>query len=515
MRTVEQQLQAAIAMASPLSPLELSLRESRGCVVASDVLATYPIPSFDAAAYDGYAVVASSITGATNESPVELAVVDSVGAGFASDVVVEPGQAVRISAGALLPKGADTVVPLSATRAKASIEFDPSPPAERSGESETTADSVPGGDGDANESQSRDSAPADGSDMGEGNGEVADAGTEDEADGPTAPSQVVAAPAKETKSRRLLRRNRNSAPAEAATTPVPDNAERISVLRAEPQGAGILLAGSHRAAGSHLLAAGTRLGDRELATVAAGGHARIPVHPEPRVVFVTVGDELVDTTRALTTGLVHDAVAVMLVAAGEQAGATTFRGGPSRRDVTSLAKTIEDQLVRADLIVVVGEDDSEANPQEGLVANALKQAGCQDLEYCQLLPGPAIGLGTVGDDQIGVITIGSSALSAFVGFEVLVRPTIAALAGRQGLFRPVVRATLTEAVAGNAGLREFIPAFVRLDAQGTRALVSPLHEPGEQASLWLHRANALAILPEDAASKGDGDEVAVIRLDRE
>ena len=35
----------------------------------------------------------------------------------------------------------------------------------------------------------------------------------------------------------------------------------------------------------------------------------------------------VDTTRALTAGLVHDAVSVLLVAAGEQAGAATFRVG--------------------------------------------------------------------------------------------------------------------------------------------------------------------------------------------
>lgn len=510
MRSVEQQLQAAIAMASPLSPLDLSLRESRGCVVASDVTATYPIPSFDSAAYDGYAVVASSIAAAADGSPVSLAVVDSVTAGFASDVEIESGQAVRISAGALLPKGADAVVPFGSTRSADPIEIDAIPVPESSTGSDVSPEDGAQGGGQSDSVEGEESVAADGSVVAEGGADAADAAAANAAT-PAAP----AVPAKEGRSRRLLRRNKSTRPAGQAPGLTNADTEWVSVVRAEPQGAGIVQAGSQRAAGSHLLAAGTRLGDRELATVAVGGHARVPVHPEPRVVVVTVGDELVDTNRALTAGLVHDSVAVMLVASGEQAGATTFRGGPSRRDVATLAKTIEDQLVRADLIVVVGEDDSETNPHEGLVAAALKEAGCQDLDYCQLQPGPAIGLGTVGEDKIGVITVGRGALSAFVGFEVLVRPTIAALAGRQSLFRPVVRATLTEAVTGETGTREFIPAFVRLDAQGTRALVSPLHEPTDQASLWLHRANALAILPEDASAKGDGDEVAVIRLDRE
>ena len=136
--------------------------------------------------------------------------------------------------------------------------------------------------------------------------------------------------------------------------------------------------------------AGTRLGDR----VGSGRDRRARSScrsPQPRVVVVTVGDELVDTTRALTAGLVHDSVSVMLTASGDQAGATTFRGGPSRRDEATLARTIEDQLVRADLIVVVGEDDGESEPGDGLVASALKAAGCEDLEYCQQSPDLQLG----------------------------------------------------------------------------------------------------------------------------
>ncbi len=148
-------------------------------------------------------------------------------------------------------------------------------------------------------------------------------------------------------------------------------------------------------------------------------------------------------------------------------------------------------------------------------SDAMKAAGCEDLEYCQLEPGPAIGLGTVGEDQIPVVTVGRTPLSAFVGFEVAVRPIIAALAGRESLFRPVVRANLTDALASKSDRRQFIAAIVRLDSAAPRAIVTVLDEPADEAALWLFRANALVIAPESATSLAAQEEVAVIRLDRE
>ena len=79
--------------------LDLSLRESRGCVAAADITAAYPIPSFDSASRDGYAVAAESVSGATAANPVSLKIVDVVNEGYSSDTPVASGQAVAISAG--------------------------------------------------------------------------------------------------------------------------------------------------------------------------------------------------------------------------------------------------------------------------------------------------------------------------------------------------------------------------------------------------------------------------------
>ncbi len=98
-----------------LAPLELPLSSSHGCVLAADVTAPWPLPSFDNSSMDGYAVLSADVAAATPEDPIELAVIDDVPAGYRSTEVVRPGTAVRIMTGAPMPDGADAVVPVERT----------------------------------------------------------------------------------------------------------------------------------------------------------------------------------------------------------------------------------------------------------------------------------------------------------------------------------------------------------------------------------------------------------------
>ncbi len=115
MRTVEEQLQLTLGAVAPLPALEVSLPDVRGCVLAEDVTATHPIPSFDTVLVTGYAVCAADLTDARPHAPVALAVVDAVPAGYRSTTEVAPGTAIRVESGAMLPVGADAVVAVEST----------------------------------------------------------------------------------------------------------------------------------------------------------------------------------------------------------------------------------------------------------------------------------------------------------------------------------------------------------------------------------------------------------------
>ena len=115
--SVDDYREGIVASLEPLDPINLPLADSHGCVLAEDVVAQWPLPSFDNSSMDGYAVMASDVSSATEASPVTLTVIDDVPAGSRADIALRPGCAVRIMTGAPIPSGTDCIVPVEVTDA--------------------------------------------------------------------------------------------------------------------------------------------------------------------------------------------------------------------------------------------------------------------------------------------------------------------------------------------------------------------------------------------------------------
>ena len=115
--SVDDYREGILAVIEPLDPITLPLADSHGCVLAEDVVAQWPLPSFDNSSMDGYAVIASDVSSASEASPVTLTVIDDVPAGSRADVALRPGCAVRIMTGAPIPSGTDCIVPVEVTDA--------------------------------------------------------------------------------------------------------------------------------------------------------------------------------------------------------------------------------------------------------------------------------------------------------------------------------------------------------------------------------------------------------------
>ncbi|MDY6953875.1 MAG: molybdopterin molybdotransferase MoeA [Thermodesulfobacteriota bacterium] len=94
----------------------LSLNDSVGRILARDVSSSMDLPEFNRATMDGYAVRAQSTFGASEAMPALLTIIGSVGMGDVPTVTVEPGQAVHIATGGMLPPGADSVVMVEHTQ---------------------------------------------------------------------------------------------------------------------------------------------------------------------------------------------------------------------------------------------------------------------------------------------------------------------------------------------------------------------------------------------------------------
>ena len=111
MRTVERHLDEILAAVPQPDSIELAVLDAQGLLCAEEVVSQRALPAFDQAALDGYAARAEDVLSASVEVPVELAVVGESFPGADSPSSIGPGLAFKVAAGAMLPHGADVVVP--------------------------------------------------------------------------------------------------------------------------------------------------------------------------------------------------------------------------------------------------------------------------------------------------------------------------------------------------------------------------------------------------------------------
>jgi molybdopterin molybdotransferase len=89
----------------------VGLAEAVGRTTAAEVVAVRELPGFASSAMDGFAVHAADLAGASEDAPVALPVEDESRAGEPATRTLAPGTAIRIATGAVIPEGADAVVP--------------------------------------------------------------------------------------------------------------------------------------------------------------------------------------------------------------------------------------------------------------------------------------------------------------------------------------------------------------------------------------------------------------------
>ena len=118
MLSVEEARKRVLAAVGMVEVEETPLIDALGLTLAEDAVARDSIPPFDNSAMDGYAVRSADVSCASRDNPVELEVLGDLAAGYAAEVSVGRGQALRIMTGAPMPAGADAVVPVEMTRAQ-------------------------------------------------------------------------------------------------------------------------------------------------------------------------------------------------------------------------------------------------------------------------------------------------------------------------------------------------------------------------------------------------------------
>ena len=301
-------------------------------------------------------------------------------------------------------------------------------------------------------------------------------------------------------------------PGADAVIPVEDTdggIAQVAIRRAVPPGHCIRRAGEDATQGTAVLAGGTHLGAAQIGLLAAVGRDRVVVRPRPRVVVLSTGSELVEPGQPLNRGQIPDANSALLTAAAAESGAIAFRVGIVPDEPGILADTLEDQLIRADVIVTTGGVSVGAYD---VVKEVLSRVGTVSFDRIAMQPGMPQGFGVIGPDNTPFFGLPGNPVSSFVSFEVFVRPALRRMLGIEQFARPMVRARISEALRSPSGKRSYLRGWVSVE-EGVYT-VRPVGGTGSHLIASLAASNALIVIPEDTIAVEPGSAVRVMLLER-
>jgi molybdopterin molybdotransferase len=280
----------------------------------------------------------------------------------------------------------------------------------------------------------------------------------------------------------------------------------VMISQAAGPGNAVRRAGGDAAPGDVLLTEGTRLGPVQLALLAAAGHGKVTARPRPRVTVISTGNELTQPGQPVTPGRIWESNSFMLAAAARQAGCTARRNPtvPDRKE--AILAAIEDALPYTDLLVTTG--GVSMGGEHDVVKAALSDLGTVAFRKIAMQPGMPQGFGMVGAGSTPIFTLPGNPVSAYVSFQLFIRPAASVLQDHFPERLPRVRAALTAQVRSPQDRRSFLRGIL----DGESGKITPVSGQASHQLASLAKANALIIVPEPVTELPAGTDVDVLVL---
>ena len=254
-----------------------------------------------------------------------------------------------------------------------------------------------------------------------------------------------------------------------------------------------------------VMKSGSRIRSTQIGLAASIGLDHLPTRPHPRVVVMSAGPDLVEPGKTLKNDEEFETNSWMLTTAVREVGAVAYRVHSIPDDEAQLQNLIEDQLVRADLIIISGErhDDSF-----DLITRTISNMGEITTVEMAIEMSGRHNFGLIGPDKTPIITLPGDPIAAYISFELFVRPMIRTMLGAATIHRPSVKVKLDKAIESSEGMRSYIRAALSEDGKS----VTPLTHQEEISTL--SDASAFIAVGEKDVNLKAGDEVNVVVLER-
>jgi molybdopterin molybdotransferase len=202
----------------------------------------------------------------------------------------------------------------------------------------------------------------------------------------------------------------------------------VTVAPGIKRGANRRNAGEDIAAGSTVLARGTRLRPQEIGLAASVGRTRLTVYKKLRAAVFSTGDEVRDPGAPLPAGAIYDSNRYTVKSGLRQLGCTVTDLGILPDDADRITDAVKRAAAEHDVLVTsggmsVGEEDH--------VRTAIETLGSLHFWMLAIKPGRPVALGQIGvqDGTVPIIGLPGNPVAVMVTFLVVARPLLLRLSG--------------------------------------------------------------------------------------
>lgn len=383
---------------TPLSAVEMPLKDSLYRTLAAPICSDIDQPPFDRSVMDGYAVRAVDVVSV----PVTLRVVGQLAAGVMSGQSLSPKEAIQINTGAAIPPCADAVVRVEDTEVDAS-------------------------------------------------------------------------------------------------------SNTVVIKQSVQSGNFITPKATYSRTGDEVLRSGSLLAPAQIGVAASAGASTVQVYRQPVVAVLTTGDELIDIDHQPSGAQIRNSNQYQLDFLLRSAHVQTQVLDIVSDNRHALKQKIEEGL-RYDVLCVTGGISMGAFD---FVPEVLVECGAMfHFQKLAIKPGRPVIFATK-DDRTLIFALPGNPVSAWIGFELLVRPAIAALQGRSGCLPTIFNATLNGEISTTRNRQTFLPARAWVNDHG-QWQVEPVNWFGSGDALGLGQANAMMVRPPDSPAASTGTTVSIM-----
>lgn len=288
----------------------------------------------------------------------------------------------------------------------------------------------------------------------------------------------------------------------------------IGILHEMKTGANIRKAGESVTKDALIVKKDTVIRPSEIGIMASIGRSKIRVTRRPKVAILATGNEVIGIDQPLPEGKIYNSNSYSIAAQVLRYGGIPELLGIASDKEKAVVSSIQ-KGADSDVLITIG---GVSMGDYDLIRDVISKQGEVIFWKVRTKPGKPLTFGKIRikskDGKIKEIPhfgLAGNPVSCMVNFEIFVRPAMLKMMGRKNLSKPIIEATLEDAVRDGDGRRTF--ARVVVEKRGEEYFARLTGDQGSGILTSMTQANGLAVVPENKAIVEKGEKIPVMMLD--